>query len=176
MVDRVVANVWPLDNGETLVVTQDLVGQTKGAVDTILKVADRIDPEQPLVVANCDQLLIFDKPEMVGDGVIFTFPSSSPAHSYVRTVDDGLIVNIVEKQVISRQAVSGVYWFRQAGDFLWACRKVLDADDGRELYISEALKTMIAGAYDLYARQAKTAILGTPEDFMRFEVALECAS
>lgn len=180
MIDRVTANIRPLDpTGEIVVATQSLVGETRGAVDTVLKATDKISLyHAPLVVANCDQLIQIPQPlRMKGDGVIFTFRSANPAHSYVATDSDDRIHSIREKVVISDRAVSGVYWFKDPGPFLDACTDVLETRGDRELYISEAIAEMLDwGVYDLYAVDVPTAILGTPEDFSRFQVALSMAS
>lgn len=178
MVGRVLDNVLPLAPGDFLVATKGTVGgRTKGAVDTILKayeVYDEGDWSGPLVVANCDQLIILPpEPTMKGDGVIFTFKSGNPAHSYVLTpMETGdRIEAIVEKPDVppSDRAVSGVYWFKEAGPFLEACRQV---DHEGELYVSSALQVMLNQGYSLYAEDVPTAILGTPEDFQRMEVAM----
>lgn len=186
MIDWVEANVTILDSGEIARVVRRpsqgervdsfFVGDTKGAIDTILKVAQAIPEHEPLVVANCDQLLKFpENLEMHGDGIVFTFRSNNSAHSYVVT-DGDFILDIVEKpeNPPSDRAVSGVYWFREAGDFLEACREVTQQIEG-EQYISSALSQMLGWGYNLYAVDAPTAILGTPEDFSRMEVALELA-
>lgn len=181
MIEWVVENVLALmpDGGPIYTVTQDWVGKTRGAIDTILSAASRIHipQDQPLVVANCDQLLKFPEDlQLKGDGVVFTFRSNSSAHSYAECFED-YITHIVEKPKIppSDRAVSGVYWFHSAGDFLEACRHVTGRIEG-EQYISAALSQMMAWGYDLYAVDAPTTILGTPEDFQRFQVALEMAS
>jgi NDP-sugar pyrophosphorylase family protein len=175
MIHRVVENVRHLDSGECLIVTKDVVGETRGAIDTILRVKHLIPRQEPLVVANCDQLLKFSEHVYCkGEGTIFTFRSGNPAHSYVTTGERDRILSIAEKQVISNRAVSGVYWFRKASFFLDACEWVMSRAGGAELYVSQALAEMPGG---LYAMDAPTAILGTPEDFQRFEVALSvCTS
>ena len=189
MIDWVIDNVFPLDPlGEIYVANQDWVGKTKGAVDTILKATSAIqrtgvNPDlEPLVIANCDQLIkIPDPVGNWGNGIVFTFKSSNPAHSYVTVDDKYQITSIVEKPTTppSLNAVSGVYCFPTGGPFLKACRLVsqgisptasVGPDLGGEQYVSSALAMMIASGLTLYAVDAPTAILGTPEDFQRFEV------
>lgn len=181
MVDRVVENARELEpHMEWFVATQEHVGKTKGAVDTILRVWNRIEipADEPLVIANCDQLLKFDDPQLYGNGTIFTFRSAATAHSYVVTDAMERIKSIVEKpgKPPSDRAVSGVYWFARPGPFIEACQAVNRMFNGREQYVSAALDWMIEQGYTLYAEDAPTAILGTPEDFQRFEVALQCAA
>lgn len=196
MIERVVDTVRPLDpHGGVFVATQEVVGKTKGAVDTILRAWARLNYTpvgQPrlnlendvLVVANCDQLVML--PEDVGNwgnGIVFTFKSASSAHSYVTTDRGGRITGIVEKPETppSDKAVSGVYAFPRAEPFIEACKAVQAAPSMSagemqgEQYVSFALARMIAAGYGLYAVDVPTAILGTPEDFQRFETALQFA-
>lgn len=171
MIHRVVRNVRPLDDGMVVVADKSLVGETKGAVETILRAG--VFPDQPLVVANCDQLIVLPD-EIPRGNVVFTFRSGNPAHSYVIADTHDRITEIREKVVISNRAVSGVYLFETAAPFLNACQQVLD-NEGGELYISSALKRMIRAGHTLLACDVPTAILGTPEDFQRFSVAMMMA-
>lgn len=174
MLDRVTENVQTLEpDADVLVLTRDVVGETRGTAETIAR-APLVPPDEPLLIANCDQLLQFPKKWRRGDGVLFTFPSQSAAHSYVLADEHGRISDIVEKRVVSERAVGGVYWFRRASSIIGACKMVCAANAG-ELYLSEAIRRMIGLGYDLYAVDAPTAILGTPEDLQRFEVALSLA-
>lgn len=171
MIEWVIENVRPLAPlDDLLVLTKDVVGETRGTAET-LALAPKF-PEQPLVIANCDQLLDFPVHDLTGDGVIYWFRSCSEAHSYLLTKGDR-IIGIVEKQVVSEKAVSGVYWFREASEILDACRLVCEREG--ELYLSGAIQLLIADGLDLRAVEAPTAILGTPEDFQRMEVALALA-
>lgn len=182
MVEAVIESVLPLDNGEEVfVATKDWVGRTRGAVDTIVKAFDRIlmiskDYEnESLVIANCDQLVRIPKDiGMPGNGLVFTFKSAQSAHSYVTTNQMDRITSIVEKPDVppSDRAVSGVYYFPVARPFIEACRWVANESEG-ELYVSAALYWMIDSGYALYATEVPTAILGTPEDYQRFQAAME---
>lgn len=178
MVDRVVENVRAIaPDDEVQVLTQDVVGKTRGTAETLARAS--VPDGEPLIVANCDQLLEFPvgwhRP--MADAVVFTFPSASTAHSYVTTREDGQVWRIREKEVISPHAVSGVYWFKDARPILHCCRYLVDTFGGDgELYLSAALRRMLALDYRVFAVDAPTAILGTPEDFARFSVALSMAA
>ena len=191
MVERVVENVlWMemTDNaGEVkiIVATQSLIGKTKGAVDTILKVLDfyEVGHGESLIVANCDQLLDFPADAwralaQPGNGLVYGFGSTSSAHSYVTFDKTSKITSIIEKPEqppIGSLAVSGVYYFPRPDPFIEACRYVRSSGGDEEQYISSALAVMISEGYGLYAENVPTAILGTPEDFTRFETALKIA-
>lgn len=169
MIDRVVSNVKNLAPGPICVLTQDVVGETRGTAETVALGVPTDCGE--LLVANCDQLLKFPEYWKEGDGVVFTFPSVCPAHSYVITDPVGVITDIREKQVVGRQAVSGVYWFRDGNGIVDACQKVTSYLRD-EMYLSLALQELIHEGAELFAVDAPTAILGTPEDLQRFEVAM----
>lgn len=186
MVELVADNVRPLDpDGDVYVLTQEWVGKTKGAVDTILKgfsAARRMTGEKCddklLVVANCDQLIALpDDLGTWGNGLVFTFQSRNQAHSYVTTAHDGEILSIVEKPEVppTDKAVSGVYAFPVASPFLDACQHVRATRDDGELFVSSALQVMLDWGFKLYAVDVPTAILGTPEDFQRFQTAMRFA-
>ena len=112
-----------LSAGDDCVVIQ-LDRPTKGAVCSILMAIDHID-ENPIVIANGDQLFDTDLNAAFADfrsrdldvGVV-TFESVHPRWSYVREGDDGSVVEAAEKQVISRNAIAGIYYFRRGVDFL----------------------------------------------------------
>jgi dTDP-glucose pyrophosphorylase len=174
LIELVAENLRVLEpDGELVVVTRADVGDTRGIVETIVR-----SPVMPgeIVVGNCDQLLLLPRDDSwkQGDGVLFTFWSQNPAHSYVLTDARGRIEEIREKIVVSSRAVSGVYWFRDSFSLVEACREVCETAAG-ELYLSAALRLMLDDGADLFAVDAPTAILGTPEDLQRFQVALELA-
>ncbi len=169
-----------LQNGPAVIATKETVGKTRGACETLLRAAEGIRSSEELLVANCDQLIRFpSRPWKRGDGVIFTFRSANPAHSYVQTTGD-LVWGIVEKKVVSDRAVSGVYWFARSSILLDQCDVIVqDTDMGvegpGEMFLSRALARAIQLGAELYACDVPTAILGTPEDFQRAEVMLELA-
>ncbi len=189
LISLVIESVRPLDpEGTAFVITKDWVGKTAGAVDTVLRAWTRLSyrppgdtappthEHEPLVVANCDQLIDLTgiRTDAWGNGLVFTFKSASPAHSYVTTGRGGRITGIVEKPDTppSDQAVSGVYAFPIGIQFIEACLAVHgDKERVGEEYISAALAKMIEWGYQLFAVEAPTAILGTPEDYARFVTA-----
>ena len=152
--------------------------ETEGAVDTILKARHHLFG--PLVVGNCDQLVDFDVDEFIDisprlAGSLVTFKSNRPHHSYVITDDEGNITKIVEKQVISNQAVTGVYFFTHGEDFADHALKVLLADNDRyngEFYVSSVIDKMIQNGRQFTTYDAPSVMLGTPDELQAFEVAV----
>ena len=157
----------PPDLGEGVEVVH-LKKVTRGAVETALMAGIGVGP---LLLANCDQLL--SKPmanAMVTgwsvDGVLATFPSASPAHSYVKLDAHGYVTDIAEKQVISDRAVGGVYYFTDGLRFAEAAATVLDEDRRvlNELYVSTVLAEMMSQGASLRTLHGSVTTLGTPEE------------
>lgn len=178
MVDMVISNILPPGEHEVQVITKrELTKPSRGAIETILQ-AD-LDPDQPLLLANCDQLAAFNPTDFVDtdlDGRLVVFPSNKPHHSYVE-VAGGVIVRIVEKEVISNLAVTGIYFFKRAADFMEAGQAVIEQDKRvrGEFYVSSAIEQMIRSGKQLGVYQAPSAMLGTPEELQLFEMAVEVA-
>lgn len=158
---------------------------TEGAVDTILKARDHIT-EDPILIGYCDQLVHFDVTELIEqatavggvDGVVATFRSHMPHHSYVHLnprQSDGLatITKIVEKQVISNRAVAGVYYFRRGDAFLDAADAVMATNERirGEFYVSSVISRMIKSGLRVITHDAPSTMLGTPEELRAFETA-----
>ena len=173
MVDRVIDNLSP-DQSYTVQVVRDLPQPTGGAVETILK-ADISD--DPLLIGNCDQLAAFDVNEFLDtdlDGRLVVFKSNKPHHSYVQT-DNGLVINIKEKEVISYHAVTGIYYFKSGRVFMSAAEMVIEEGikTNGEFYVSSVIDKLIEAGYRIGIFEAPTAILGTPEELQLFEMAVK---
>jgi len=189
MMQRVIENVRPSVEHRVTVVSQVplpgvdaevvIAGRpTTGSVDSIL-LAD-IRNGEPLLLVNQDQLVDLDVDRFMasaGHGAIATFRSNKPHHSYVTLDPDGIVDQIAEKQVISSDAVTGIYYFCNGGDFRHAAQRVL-ADDRRvlgEFYVSTVIADMVAAGCLFTTTDCATAILGTPEELQLFLAAVRVA-
>lgn len=190
MITRVIENVSPPGERAVTVISQLPLDEeipanifylrkpTGGAAQTILATeGTEVEiTKDPLVMANCDQLVGFPKggsSVMAAktalnnlDGCITTFRSARQHHSYVKLSDQGIITDIAEKEVISNHAVTGVYFFRNGRDFVDACRHIVlhDIRVKGEYYVSSALKCMIENGRQLGVYDAPAAMLGTPDE------------
>lgn len=107
-------------------------GVTQGAAETCLLAKKHIDPENLLMIANCDQIMKWDQKSFESfmaekdlDGAMFVFEKNSPAYSYVEVDDNGLAIRTAEKQVISPHATTGIYVWNKGKDFLWAAEGMM---------------------------------------------------
>jgi NDP-sugar pyrophosphorylase family protein len=100
---------------------------TEGAACTVLLGRSAIVPEAPLLIANCDQIVDFDCSAFVQDALkrgldgsilVFKDVARDPKWSFVRLDDNGLVVELKEKQAISDLATVGIYFFTRAETFV----------------------------------------------------------
>lgn len=125
---------------------------TAGALCSVLMAIEHFYDDTPLVIANTDQ--IFDRGVLRSlmlqieaidpDAACPTFDSVHPRWSYLR-LDDGRVVEAVEKNPVSRHAVAGLYYFKSGKQFAdSAMRAILNGRDvdGR-FFISAVLNEYI---------------------------------
>lgn len=147
-----------LTNGRAETLT--LKRKTGGALCTCLSAIDRIPEDEPLIIANSDQLLNANLADYIrrfeerdADGGVITFESVHPRWSYVQANADGKITYAAEKQVISKQAIAGFYYFRKASDFFEAAKAAIvhNAVYNGQFYISSSLNEMVLTGKKLVA-------------------------
>lgn len=107
--------------------------KTEGTACTILKVAKLINNNDPLLIANSDQFIKYDRAAWLrhidlADASIMTFRASDPKYSYVRLDQDGFVAEVAEKRVISELATCGVYYFKRGSDFCEAANRMIAND------------------------------------------------
>lgn len=194
MIQRVMVNLRPEDRASvTHLITRKehdipsavyLDHETEGAACTVLEAAHIIDNEDPLIIANCDQLLMNFRMEdflnkMDGEfggqyaGGIITFNSTNPHHSYVQTDLYGVVTKVAEKVVISDQAVAGIYYFRHGSDFVKYARQMIEKNirTNNEFYITPVYAELLAdgkiiGTYEIDVKDKH--MLGTPDELNIF--------
>ncbi|MFZ5875377.1 MAG: glycosyltransferase family 2 protein [Nitrospirota bacterium] len=125
-----------LDNTLTLLTERPseivrLEGDTRGALCSALMAITHIDNNDPLVVANSDQLFEDVLPQSFSrivqgdaDAGCLCFESVHPRWSYVR-VEDGRVTEAAEKKPISRRAIAGFYYFATGHLFVQAAMKTI---------------------------------------------------
>ena len=146
---------------------------TRGAIETVLKVAPRLDPEAPLLVLDCD--IAFQSEPFIEfwnsgeyeqfDGALMYFNSTDPAYSYLASDAANLVTSIVEKQLISERAVVGAYFFSKAKKFLEVGNHLVaqfESGDENELFLSLAMNELIKEGGRILAIPAHFENFGTP--------------
>lgn len=125
---------------------------TAGAACTALLAVDKVAFDEELIIVNATDQHHVDMRKVVeefrassADGGVLTFDSLHPRYSYVRVGEEGHVVEVAEKRPISRQANSGFYWLRNAGEFFTALQEMVlkDAHVNERFYVAPALNELI---------------------------------
>ena len=151
---------------------------TEGAACTVLHARQFINNDEPLIIANSDQIvdIIFqdfvdDCMERDLDGSIMTFkdPEKNTKWSFARTDSSGLVVEVREKVPISNFATVGIYMFRRGRDYVNAAIDMIVNNDrvNNEFYVCPVYNYAIKeknniGVYEI-PFEAMHGV-GTPED------------
>jgi dTDP-glucose pyrophosphorylase len=148
---------------------------TEGAACTALLAKDYIDSDEPLLIANSDQLVEWEPEHFVEtaeDGCIATFTATHPKWSYVRLDAAGYVAEVAEKRPISDHATCGIYYFAHGSSFVWGAERMIATDKrvNGEFYIAPVYNELIEmGArittYEVEAMHG----LGTPEDLEEYK-------
>lgn len=160
---------------------------TEGSACTILFAREHLDNDDPLLIANSDQLVDGGIAEFVRDairrnldGSIMTFEDSDPKWSYARLGPSGLVEEVQEKKVISDEATVGIYYYRRGADFMWAAVQMIIENNRSkgEFYTCPTYNYAIGRRLRIGTfRVAKSVMhgLGTPEDLEIYLGELACS-
>lgn len=149
---------------------------TEGAASTILLSCWLINNDEPLLLANSDQIVemdigvfINDSIERKLDGSILTFPANHTKWSYAKVDDEGHLVELREKEVISKHATVGLYYYQRGRDFVNSAIQMIANNDrvNNEFYTAPAYNYSVQNGLKigiLDIEESQMYGLGTPED------------
>jgi RpiB/LacA/LacB family sugar-phosphate isomerase len=148
---------------------------TRGALETCTLAREHIDSDLPLIIYTPDVHFgpTFN-PNTINkdaDGFLLTFTANSPDHSYSEYGEDGVVTNVVEKEVISKEANVGLYHVRTGKLFLKYADEVINSNMlvKNEFYIAPMYNLMIRDGLKITAANTeKMHVLGTPHQFEFF--------
>jgi NDP-sugar pyrophosphorylase family protein len=148
----------------------EIDGLTDGAARTTLAAKDLIDNDTPLLIANSDQVIIWDSivfsSLLHSVDAIALFKATESKWSYA-VIDGGRVTRVAEKQVISDNASVGIYGFQHGSDYVKYAEQMIDKDirTNNEFYICPVYNEAIADGRTVipYFVDEMHGI-GTPED------------
>ncbi len=156
--------------------------KTEGTVCSVLSARKYILNDQPLMIANSDQIVDITMAEFVKDAVsrqldgsILTFkdPTGNPKWSYVKSDDEGFVSEVKEKKAISDEATVGIYYYSKGIDFVNAAIDMIVRNDrtNNEFYTCPTYNYAIAnnlkiGTYCI--ESSKMHGLGIPKDLNNY--------
>jgi len=153
-------------------------GITDGAACTTLLAKKFIDNDKQLLLANSDQFIEWDSSQFMYamqsdnvDGGILTFENTHPKWSYAKIDEDGWVVEVAEKNPISKHATVGIYFWKKGSNYVKYAERMIEKDIrvNNEFYVCPVYNQAIEdkkhikiwGVDEMYG-------LGTPEDLERF--------
>lgn len=157
--------------GCKIVVTE---GLTEGAACTTLLASEYINNDQPLLIANSDQIIEWDSSETMYaletsnvDGSILVFNSSHPKWSYAKVNSEGYVIEVAEKKPISNLATVGIYYWKKGSDYVKYANQMIQENQriNGEFYVCPVYNLAIQDQKAISTRFVdKMWGIGTPED------------
>jgi dTDP-glucose pyrophosphorylase len=151
-----------------------------GSAAACLLAARLLDPNEPLLTANCDQIMYGWNPmEFLAytrygecDGIIPTFNSNLDICSYAKTMSNTFsIQEVAEKIVISNHATCGIYYFKHTRFFIYATEEMIRKNirTNGEFYMCPVYNELIQIGKDIKIYPVQDMrIIGTPELFQEY--------
>jgi len=161
-------------------------GVTRGTAETCLVMAPTVNSDQPLLIANSDQMLEWDaaafyyfcrNTHLDGVLVVFDCPERDHKWSYCKVGVDGLVKEVAEKAPISSIANCGLYFFKRGSDFVKYARQMIEKDVrvNGEYYLAPVYNEMIADGKKIgIFKVDKMWGLGDPESFKAYVESHPC--
>lgn len=155
-------------------------GMTEGAACTTLLAKEFINNEEPLILANSDQFVVWDSNETLYafqngdcDGGILTFPSTHPKWSYAKLNEDGYVKEVAEKKPISEHATVGIYYWRKGSDYVKYAEQMIKNNIrvNNEFYVCPVFNEAIGDGKKIRIKEIQKDGMwgiGTPEDLNYF--------
>ena len=149
---------------------------TRGQSETACLAKQLIDPSQPLLIFNIDtqfssSSLSRNLLRKNVDGVLGAFYSEEPRFSFAAVSDQGFVTKTAEKEVISSNALTGLYHFTCPEDFFEAAESAFTHNETTkgEFYVAPLYNHLIQKGRRLIVDLAdEVNILGTPEELQLF--------
>jgi len=145
-----------------------LQNATSGQAETVLLGTKKVENHRGLLIFNCDTFISDEFPRDFEkwDGILGTFRSSNPAMSYVET-NGNIVTRTVEKELISTQASTGLYYFASKEIFQNAYD---DTNHLKESYVAPMYNSMIQKGLEVGFFGTDTVVpLGTSQEIETFK-------
>lgn len=155
---------------------------TKGAACTCLAAHRILNNDESVLFADSDNIfntnIVFeflqDSFLRNLDASLITFKSKLPCYSYAKTNQQGYLIETKEKEVISNNAIAGVYYYKKGVDFLTSAIDLIIAQDLQkgEFYMSNTYNYFTKysnriGIFNILENEFNC--VGTPEQLANFK-------
>ncbi len=149
---------------------------TRGQAETVMQASSQIVPNLPLLIFNIDTAFRSStiKDNLLRrdiDGVLGCFRAQESRFSFAALNEDGFVTHVTEKEPISEHALTGLYHFSRASDFIKIATDAISKNlvTKGEFYVAPMYNALIAkgGNYVLDSASSHH-ILGTPTEYLKF--------
>ena len=149
---------------------------TQGSICSCLAAKEKINVDQPLVIYTLDVYFeppFFYSPEkQEKDGWVLTFQANNPIYSYAEINESGTVIRTAEKEVISPNAMVGIYCFKSGKRFIEMAEKMIknEVKTNGEYYIAPLYNLLIEQGAEIKVEEVeKMHVIGTPEELSFFK-------
>lgn len=161
---------------------------TEGQACTCMLAENNLDPEEPLLIAGCDNGMDIDRKAFDAltkecDCIVFTYRhneavvANPDAYGWMLTDEAGNITGTSIKKAISDTpmedpAVVATFWFRKAKIFLDATKKMIAENDriNQEFYVDQTIRHVLDLGYTAKVFDIDRYIgWGTPVDYENYQ-------
>jgi len=164
-----------IDPEATVVYVDEL---TEGSACTCLLARDRMNPDLPLFIFNCDQVFNFSQKTIDAisniinskyDGAVITWKDTNPKNSFCEVDTLGFCYNFTEKQPVSDNALIGFHYWKRTSDFIDSAEEMIQKKQkfNNEYYIAPTYNFLIDKSMmiaNIPIEKDECYLIGTPED------------
>lgn len=165
---------------------------TEGQASTCLLAKDKINTDQELIIAGCDNGMVvnrdaFDKERQICDMLVFTYRNNPAvlakpeAYGWCVIDDKDNVTRMSVKKPISQtpmkdHAVVATFWFKHGRDFVRATEKMIQENDriNNEFYVDKVIDHAINLGLKVKVFEIDRYIgWGTPKDYEEYEATID---
>lgn len=150
---------------------------TKGPADTVYQIIKQDKTEGQFLIKDCDSY--FDHMILEGNYICITQIAEHEvlinlsAKSFVISNEQGIITNIIEKQVVSDKFCVGGYKFESAKEYCETYEKIVSHNIQKEIFVSHIIQDMLLNDKIFVENQVmKYYDVGTAQDWKVYNESL----
>jgi len=153
---------------------------TEGPASTCLLAEKYINNDDPLITANCDQIMKWNSNSFVDainsecDGLVVTYDVQTKKNSYVKLDENNLYATrFAEKEIISKYSLNGIHYWRKGSYFIESARKMIEKDIrvNNEFYIAPTYNELVSDGKKIkifHLKNKEHWAVGVPDDLERY--------
>lgn len=141
--------------------------ETGGSGCTALLAASQLNQEFELLIVSANELINLDIAAALTefrqkryDGATLCFLSINPRYSFVKLGEDGCVIEASQRNPISKNATTGLFWYKHTSYFVESAKKMVlknNKTDGR-FFIAPTFNEMILNGHTIGVKMIESKI------------------